>query len=103
MEAVAVRPSTVQRQKRECQCIHCKLDRSDLGCQKPYKCQKLMKDILKCVKPKWDPNLKITEHILELSQDQITTNEKAMKLGGIVIFQTTIPAPRSISEGFRIF
>ncbi|KAG1848869.1 hypothetical protein F4604DRAFT_1506592, partial [Suillus subluteus] len=55
MEMVSIRSSPLHHQNRDCKCAHCELDRSNLGCQKPYKCRKLVKDILKCIKPKWDP------------------------------------------------
>ncbi|KAG1860932.1 hypothetical protein F4604DRAFT_1517677, partial [Suillus subluteus] len=103
MEAISSRSSLLHRQNKDCICTYCESDRSNLGCKKPYKCKKLAKDILKCIKPKWDPNFKTTTHIPILSPDKITANNEAVKKGGAVTFQPALPTPASISNGFRIF
>ncbi|KAG2336831.1 hypothetical protein BDR05DRAFT_896206, partial [Suillus weaverae] len=100
---IANRNDPTHRKRKECMCNPCSKDRNNLKCTKPFKCAQLAKDMMECILPKWNPNTTIQSFNPDLTSDQITTNEKAIKKNELVLFDPKIPSPSSVEEGFRIF
>ncbi|KAG2337477.1 hypothetical protein BDR05DRAFT_895206, partial [Suillus weaverae] len=100
---IANRNDPTHRKCKECMCNPCSKDRNNLKCTKPFKCAQLAKDMMECILPKWNPNTTTQSFNPDLTSDQITANEKAIKKNELVLFDPKIPLPSSVEEGFRVF
>lgn len=103
IETIASRNSPLHRQNKNCLCIHCMQDRTISNCDKPFKCAKLAKDILKCILPKWCPQTSTHPYALNIAPEQITANDEDQNKKQLEIFNPTFPSPDSIESGFHAF
>ncbi|KAG1789813.1 uncharacterized protein HD556DRAFT_1213730, partial [Suillus plorans] len=104
LENLARRQDPDHKKNKECPCSHCSLDRS-IQCKKPFKCMQLMKRILTCILPKWNPATCTTPYMLTISPEQFTTigNDQDDQDQTPCIFNPVLPSPETLDEGFRIF
>ncbi|KAG1879900.1 hypothetical protein F4604DRAFT_1490720, partial [Suillus subluteus] len=103
MSEIVNRNDPTHRKRKECTCSSCSDDRNNLNCAKPFKCAQLARDIMKCILPKWNPNTITQPFNPDLTSEQISDNEKAIKKHEVVLFNPKIPLPSSVEEGFRVF
>lgn len=95
-------PGDDHEDNNTCPCEDCEADR-DEGCNKPFQCQNLARNMLACLPPKWHPETEQMPDDLDLDDTQRAANLVTKKNRRIYLFDPAIQSGDRRSENVRIF
>lgn len=85
-----------------CRCRACAADRAT-GCKGPHRCCRAARELLKLIRPKWDPADVCRQDGLTLTRRRKNANSAARQDGGTLVFDPSLTHRAPIHEAFRVF
>ncbi|KAH9829847.1 uncharacterized protein C8Q71DRAFT_717677, partial [Rhodofomes roseus] len=85
-----------------CDCADCMADTMK-GCKHPLGCCRAAANLMRQVKPKWNPGFEPTPDGLTLTQKRQDKNAEALEGEGDVIFDPSLTSGDLLMEAFRVF
>jgi hypothetical protein len=93
-------PQHIHRDRTNCACDYCKMDRNTYGCPAPNKCFEMAETLLHQIQPKWNPGDHPPVDNLTHTINRRQANIKAREENDKVLFDPSITADNNLSHNF---